>query len=192
MKKAMLFFLIISWDCYSQTNTIDCNNVTYYEDTFYVSLNDNIITNTIFYNDSNTMIYPNHCLILDTSLISVSYVSGPINTNLDCHIFTFLAQNSSRDTLDFDFQVTFNSNNFANNTVVNGDLVLGDMNSTCSTSVSIVLQNSLTSVVTNVNSQSKDLIRIVNILGIESKEIKNQPLFYIYRDGTVEKRMIFE
>ncbi len=187
----MLFFFIISWDCYSQTNAIDCNNVTYYEDTFYVSLNDNIITNTIFYNDSNTMIYPNHCLILDTSLISVSYVSGPINTNLDCHIFTFLAQNSSRDTLDFDFQVTFNSNNFANNTVVNGDLVLGDMNSTCSTSVSIVLQNSLTSVIANGNSQSKDLIRIANILGIESKEIKNQPLFYIYRDGTVEKRIIF-
>ncbi len=58
----------------AQTNLIDCNNVTYYEDTFYVSLDNNMISNTIYYNDSTSMIYPNHCLVLDdSSLISVSY-----------------------------------------------------------------------------------------------------------------------
>jgi|TARA_B110000902_G_C13853185_1_gene416032 hypothetical protein len=39
---------------------------------------------------------------------------------------------------------------------------------------------------------NKGLIKIVDILGRESKEIKNQPLFYIYDDGSVEKKIIIE
>ena len=39
---------------------------------------------------------------------------------------------------------------------------------------------------------SKDLIKITDILGRESKELKNQPLFYIYDDGTVEKRITID
>jgi CubicO group peptidase (beta-lactamase class C family) len=43
--------------------------------------------------------------------------------------------------------------------------------------------------------QGKDtrkLIEIVDVLGRESKQLKNQPLFYIYDDGTVEKKIILE
>ena len=39
---------------------------------------------------------------------------------------------------------------------------------------------------------SKSLIRIVDLLGRESKDSKSQPLFYIYDDGTVEKKIIIE
>ena len=39
---------------------------------------------------------------------------------------------------------------------------------------------------------SKELIRITNILGQETQNIKHTPLFYIYDDGTVEKRIIIE
>ena len=88
------------------------------EDTFFVSLNNNRISNTIFYNDSTSMIYPTHCLVLDdSSIINVSYFTGVFNTGLNCHIFTHLTQNSTRDTLDFDFEVAFASNNFPNNKV---------------------------------------------------------------------------
>ena len=38
----------------------------------------------------------------------------------------------------------------------------------------------------------KRLVKIVDVLGRESKEIKNQSLFYIYDDGTVEKKIILE
>ena len=38
----------------------------------------------------------------------------------------------------------------------------------------------------------KELIRIIDILGRQSKGLKNQPLFYIYDDGTVEKQIIIE
>ena len=176
----------------AQSNLIDCNNVTYFEDTFYVSLDNNMISNTIFYNDSTSMIYPVHCLVLDdSSLISVSYHTGSFNTGDNCHIFTHLTQNSTRDTLDFDFEVNFNSNNFSHNTVINGQLLLGDMNSNCSTSVYIILQNS-SSFITQDNVQNKELIKMIDIFGREAQGKKNEPLFYIYDDGAVEKKLIIE
>jgi hypothetical protein len=33
---------------------------------------------------------------------------------------------------------------------------------------------------------------VIDILGRETKEIKNSLLFYIYHDGAVEKRIIIE
>ncbi|MAO72298.1 MAG: hypothetical protein CMD02_07340 [Flavobacteriales bacterium] len=48
--------------------------------------------------------------------------------------------------------------------------------------------------ITNINNMSskKKLIKIVDVLGRESRENKNTPLFYIYEDGKVEKRIILE
>ena len=42
------------------------------------------------------------------------------------------------------------------------------------------------------NLEKRILIKIIDILERESKEIKNQPLFYIYDDGSVEKKIIIE
>ena len=43
-----------------------------------------------------------------------------------------------------------------------------------------------------INYTMKELIKIIDLLGRESKDLKNQPLFYIYNDGTVEKKIIIE
>ena len=51
---------------------------------------------------------------------------------------------------------------------------------------------SLPSAVNDVMQNDKKLIKIVDLLGRESKELKNQPVFYIYDDGTVEKKIFFE
>ena len=40
--------------------------------------------------------------------------------------------------------------------------------------------------------EKKRLINVVDFLGRQSKGLKNQPLFYIYDDGTVEKKIIIE
>ena len=40
------------------------------------------------------------------------------------------------------------------------------------------------------NSQTKKLVRRINIIGRVTKGKLNEPLFYIYDDGTVEKRII--
>lgn len=175
---------------FTQINIIDCNNVTYVEDTFYVSLNNNMIFNTIFYNDSNSMIYPNHCLILDdSSLINVRYHSGLFSTGFDCHIFTHLTQNSSRDTLDFDFQVTFKSTNFPNNTIVNGNLVLSDLNSTCSNPIAIILQDGNVSSKVDITYRKRKLIKTIDFLGREINPKTNILFIEIYDDGSFEKRL---
>jgi hypothetical protein len=40
--------------------------------------------------------------------------------------------------------------------------------------------------------ENKKLIKIIDLLGRETKGTKNTPLFYIYDDGTVEKRIVIE
>ncbi len=197
MKKHISILYIVLINLYticlsfSQSNSIDCNNVTYLEDTFYVSVNNNIISNTIYYNDSTSMIYPSHCLVLDdTSLISVSYFTGVFTTGNNCHIFTHLTQNSTRDTLDFDFEVTFSSSNFANNKVVNGNLVLSDVNSTCTNPITVILQNSTLSSSGIVIERNKKLIKTIDFLGRELIPQPNVPFIEIYDDGSVEKKMV--
>ncbi|MDG1283381.1 MAG: hypothetical protein P8N46_01885, partial [Flavobacteriales bacterium] len=51
---------------------------------------------------------------------------------------------------------------------------------------------SLPSSINNILPNKKQLIKIVDILGKETKSKNNTPLFYIYDDGTVEKKIIFE
>ena len=40
--------------------------------------------------------------------------------------------------------------------------------------------------------EKKRLINVIDFLGRPIEESKNQPLFYIYDDGTVEKRIVIE
>jgi len=44
----------------------------------------------------------------------------------------------------------------------------------------------------NATSDNNKLFKIVDILGRDAKGKKNEPLFYIYDDGTVEKRIVIE
>jgi len=47
-----------------------------------------------------------------------------------------------------------------------------------------------TTVIPDLEEEKKKLIKIVDVLGREVKVIPNTPLFYIFDDGTVEKRII--
>jgi len=42
------------------------------------------------------------------------------------------------------------------------------------------------------NNSARELLKVTDLLGRETKGTKNQPLFYIYDDGTVEKKIIIE
>ena len=46
--------------------------------------------------------------------------------------------------------------------------------------------------VEDINSNTGTLTKITDVLGRESKEKSNVPLFYIYDDGTVERKIIVE
>ncbi|MDC0204384.1 hypothetical protein OAJ65_01150 [Flavobacteriales bacterium] len=42
------------------------------------------------------------------------------------------------------------------------------------------------------HTTNKELLKVTDLLGRETKGKKNQPLFYIYDEGTVEKRIVIE
>jgi hypothetical protein len=54
-----------------------------------------------------------------------------------------------------------------------------------------VLSTDTTSAITELNGRTPKLLRIVDILGKETTAKPNSPLFYLYEDGTVEKKMIY-
>jgi hypothetical protein len=43
-----------------------------------------------------------------------------------------------------------------------------------------------------MNYQKRKLIKIIDVLGRNTDPKSNAPLFYIYDDGTVEKRIVIE
>jgi polyhydroxybutyrate depolymerase len=49
-----------------------------------------------------------------------------------------------------------------------------------------------TTEITEVNDNNKTLLKITDVLGRETNLTNNTPLFYIYDDGTVEKKIIIE
>ena len=42
------------------------------------------------------------------------------------------------------------------------------------------------------NDEVKELLKVIDVLGREVNEKRNTPLFYLYKDGTVEKKIIIE
>ena len=43
-----------------------------------------------------------------------------------------------------------------------------------------------------INYKNRELVKVIDLSGRENKGAKNEPLFYIYDDGTVEKKIILE
>jgi hypothetical protein len=145
--KYINFFLILnifSFGLYAQAPKVNCNNVTYFADTIYISPGNNLVTDTIYYNDTLDIAYPSHCLLLsDTSIISTR-----IGFSDGCNIFTGLssAPSSEDDSVYFEYPIRFKSTTYPNNTVVTGyfHLLRFDMNDTaadCFYPVTIILQS---------------------------------------------------
>ena len=57
--------------------------------------------------------------------------------------------------------------------------------------VEVPCENTSTSIL-DIENNNKKLLRIVDVLGREAQVNSNQPLFYIYNDGTVDKRIIIK
>ena len=69
-------------------------------------------------------------------------------------------------------------------------IVLDNMGCSDTASSTITVVESATSI--QEHSTNKELLKVTDILGRETKGKKNQPLFYIYDDGTLEKRIVIE
>jgi hypothetical protein len=57
----------------------------------------------------------------------------------------------------------------------------------------ILTYNPTSTAITDINIiRDRKLISVIDVLGRQNKGKKNEPLFYIYDDGTVEKKIIIE
>ena len=65
------------------------------------------------------------------------------------------------------------------------DVISGD---TCCSNTVIILSP----VAIQEHTANKELLKVTDLLGRETKGTKNEVLFYIYDDGTVEKRIVIE
>ena len=67
-----------------------------------------------------------------------------------------------------------------------------DPNGSISTNMAWIYKKTYQNTSVSEIPTTKQIVRIVDILGRETKEIKNTLLFYIYNDGTVEKKIILD
>ena len=100
-------------------------------------------------------------------------------------VFSFVINSS--DTAFYILKLELSDNNFNTWVCYYPVLVYWDNNQYVSFRTANPM---LTSIDETSTLSSRKLIKIVDLLGRETKERKNRPLFYIYDDGTVEKRII--
>ena len=67
-----------------------------------------------------------------------------------------------------------------------------DPNSNISTNMAWIYKKTYQNTSVSEISTTKELLKVIDILGRQTKEIKNSLLFYMYNDGTVEKKIIIE
>ena len=96
----------------------------------------------------------------------------------------------SFDTLNTTTNIVWNGMNLS----TSGDytfLLVNSVNCDSIAHLNLIIENTSNIDPLN-NKKNKKLLRITNVLGKATNPTLNNPLFYIYDDGTVEKRIIIE
>jgi len=102
---------------------------------------------------------------------------------------TIIYSNSSFDTLSVIVSIVWNGQTYTSS----GDYSVILINSVgCDSIANLNLTITNTTGISDIANNKCNLVKITNILGKETPYRKNTPLFYIYSDGTVEKRIIIE
>ena len=118
------------------------------------------------------------------TLTSVNSCDSVVNTNL-----TIWQNTASYDTLTVSANIVWNGIPLN----VSGDYSVILVNSFgCDSIVSLNLTITIPSSILNITNTEKTIVKITNMLGQETPYRRNTTLFYIYDDGTVEKRIVIE
>ena len=115
------------------------------------------------------------------------------STGCDSIVYTniyMIHQNtSSYDTLSVSASILWNGIPLN----LSGDYSVTLINSVgCDSVVNLNLTITIPSGILNISNTEKTIVKITNMLGQETQIKRNTPLFYIYDDGTVEKKLIVE
>jgi hypothetical protein len=98
--------------------------------------------------------------------------------------------------LGIDIEVDSEDNIYVNGSTTCNPTIIGDSSYTISGSSVFIAKMTPSTISNTTNIQAsnpnKNLIKIIDVLGRETPYKKNTPLFYLYDDGTVEKRILIE
>jgi hypothetical protein len=176
----------------NQLNSIDLNNNTHLSDLF---VEENQITNLdLSQNDSLTRFncWSNQLTNLNLSnntSLEVLYcgynqlqclnIANGNNLNLyDCNI-----SNTSLSCIEVDNQSYMTNNWQSHFTSIDPQYYFSNnCNNSCSSITSTIQEH----------DTNKEMLKVTDLLGRETKGKKNEPLLYLYDDGTVEKRIVIE
>ena len=103
-------------------------------------------------------------------------------------------QNVSHDGWSYMFDVRTNPLNCIKVAATDLNWANANLSSSVYLNNSMYFSDSCISSPVNIENQetNKNLVKITNVLGRETPYSKNTPLFYIFDDGTVEKRIVIE
>ena len=162
----------------------NCSSVAF-DCTDSLEVTDVIINNTNL--TMNIAIYNGY-----NSYLSMPYVAFTIDANGDTiqqgNMNLFGAINLDTSWYNYSINSAINPSYPLTMYFVYAVSIGGSVTDTC-----ILTYNSTPTVITDINpSGNRKLISIVDVLGRESKGTRNEPIFYIYDDGVVEKRIVVE
>ena len=169
------------WDFFSQMSftpvAFDCTDSL--EVTDVIIDNTNLTMNIAIYNGYN-------------SYLSMPYVAFTIDANGDTiqqgNMNSFGVINLDTSWYNYSISGAINPSYPLTMYFVYVVSIGGSVTDTC-----ILTYNSTPTAITDINpSGNRKLISTVDVLGRESKGTRNEPLFYIYDDGIVEKRIVIE
>ena len=178
MKKILLILLCLPMIGFGQTHFIDQHNMQ-----MYGNVNDADISINTYYNT------------FDTCSVSWKIITDSMPSQWEfsiCFPSCFLiGVTSSQDLILPDEQAYLNCHMYPYGQVGNGVIQMEiTTNNLYKDTITWIGSISNISFITEFNKKRK-LIKITNLLGRETKQT-NQPLLYIYDDGTVEKRITID
>ena len=132
--------------------------------------------------DQETIAFSHNWSLTDTINVAVHFVNDSANLD-NWYINQGLPTDGNSINCLFEDQLFWYIDTFASGTPYGSWTFIHD-----NTGIDL---NSPTGI-DNFLVENKRLVKVVDLLGRESKELINQPLIYIYDDGTFEKKIILE
>jgi hypothetical protein len=179
---------------YSHSNQLTSLDVSQNTDLYFLQCQFNqLITLDV---SQNTALQYLHCYSNHFTTLDVSNATALIELHCQDNQLTSLDLRNGNNTNMPTFTISFNATNNSNLYCINVDDVSWSTTNWTVSNGSINTQhyfsNNCTSTEIEEYNANKGILKIIDFLGRETKEVKNTPLFFIYDDGTVEKKIIIE
>jgi len=182
MKKQLLILLYLPMIGFGQSYSIDQHNLQMYGNANHPDISINTYYNTI-----------------DTCIISWNIIQRSLPPQWDfsiCFPYCYaIGLTNAQNLISPNEQVYLNCHIYPNNMVGNGimqmEITTNNLHKDTVTWIVSVSSATNTDQFSVIDFEKSQPFKIIDLLGRETKQT-NQPLFYIFDDGTVEKRITID